>query len=109
MSDNKKMSKEQLQINLAEIEKELQIKKNKAIIEYCDSNNPYKIGDTFTDHIGTILIENIKYDCQSFFGYSCVYFGCELKKDGTPKKSNQKRNAWQRNEIKNNLGNNEKQ
>ena len=29
MSDNKKMSKEQLQINLAEIEKELQIKKNK--------------------------------------------------------------------------------
>ena len=32
MSDNKKMSKEQLQINLAEIEKEFKIKKSKAII-----------------------------------------------------------------------------
>jgi hypothetical protein len=31
-----------------------------------------------------------------------VYFGPELKKDGTPKKNGDKRKAWQSNDIKSN-------
>jgi len=65
---------------------------------YCNSNNPYKVGDIFTDHIGSIIIENIK----SYFSDNpcCVYYGVELKKDGTPRKDGSKRQAWQSNEKK---------
>lgn len=55
--------------------------------EYAMANNPYKIGDIIEDHIGRIKIEKIS------FGYTfphetpgCIYYGIELKKDGTPKK-----------------------
>lgn len=66
--------------------------------EYCDRNNPYKMGDVFTDHIGSIIIESIKY--YPIDKPCCIYYGTELKKDGTPRKDGSKRQAWQSNEIK---------
>lgn len=67
-------------------------------IAYCNLNNPYKVGDIFTDHIGSIVIENIKPYCSD--EPCCVYYGTELKKDGTPRKDGSKRQAWQSNEKK---------
>lgn len=67
--------------------------------EYVISNCPYKVGDIFTDHLGTIKIEKIK---SGYFGNGpeAVFIGTELKKDGTPKKSGAKRNAFLSNEEK---------
>ena len=65
---------------------------------YCNYNNPYKVGDVFTDHIGSIIIESIS---DHFTGNPCcVYYGVELKKDGTPRKDGSKRHAYQSNEKK---------
>jgi hypothetical protein len=94
------MTKEQYEDNLKKINLLFESKKKELIKAFCDSNNPYKIGDVFTDHISSIIIEKIKYD-SGFGAYpACVYFGTVLKKDGTPKKSQEKRNAWQSNDIK---------
>jgi len=71
---------------------------NKLIKQYCDANNPYKIGDKFTDHIGTIIIEKMGYQ-HGRSGMCCVYQGAELKKDGTLRKDGAKRHAWQSNDI----------
>jgi hypothetical protein len=89
---------ETLNKKIDELEKNHDKLKSKLMIEYCDANNPYKIGDKFTDHIGTILIERIQYSLS--INPSCVYYGLELKKDGTPKKNGSKRQAWQSNEKK---------
>jgi hypothetical protein len=72
--------------------------------EYALSNNPYKVGDIFTDHNGSILIEQIKWTTNDFYNEPpcCTFYGVELKKDGTPKKSGTKRRAWQFNDVKSN-------
>lgn len=96
------MKKEELDSKLSQLEQEYSLNKKKLIREFCDANNPYKVGDIFTDHIGSIRIEKIKY---SFSLYRekpcCVYYGVELKKDLTPKKIQTNREAWQSNDIKN--------
>lgn len=66
--------------------------------EYCQCNNNYCVGDKFTDHIGSIIIESIRYWTSE--KPCCVYYGTELKKDGTPRKDGSKRQAWQSNEKK---------
>jgi len=66
--------------------------------QYCDRNNNYEIGDIFTDHMGSVLIENIGYHYREI--PCCVYYGVELKKDGTPRKDGSKRQARQSNEKK---------
>ena len=91
------MKREELELKLNELENEYILNKKKLIRKFCDANNPYKVGDVFTDHIGSIKVELIRYN---YSDYNCVYFGVELKKDGTPKKLNPKRNAWQGNDIK---------
>jgi hypothetical protein len=69
--------------------------------EYALSNNPHKVGDIFTDHIGSIRIDKIMASTTGFNDMpTCVYQGPELKKDGTPKKITTIRNAWQPNEEK---------
>lgn len=68
---------------------------------YCDANNPYKVGDVFTDHIGSIRIEHIRQSPYSANGVPCcVYIGKILKKDGIPTKKMETRDAWQSNELK---------
>jgi hypothetical protein len=78
---------------------EYQSNLNSLIKKYCLLNNPYKVGDVFTDHIGSVLIEDIRFH----FGAlpCCIYFGAKLKKDGTPKVNGSKRSAYQSNDIKN--------
>lgn len=93
------MDKKQLILNINAIDKEAERQKVIEIKRYCDANNPYKVGDVFTDHIGSVKIEKIKH----YISYSnpcCVYFGLELKKDGNPRNDLRKRDAYQCNEKK---------
>jgi hypothetical protein len=64
--------------------------------EYADSNNTVKIGDIVKDHIGSVRVEEIKYNLRSIRP-DCVYFGQELKKNGEPKKRVSKRMVYQMN------------
>lgn len=59
--------------------------KDALLIKFVDDNNPYKIGDTVTDHIGSIRYDELKYTIVNNIP-TAVYRGVELKKDGTPKK-----------------------
>jgi len=93
------MNKQELEHKLKELEQEYVLKKKEVMRQFCDDNNPYKVGDKFTDHIGTIIIEKIRYSYTVRETPSCIYFGTELKKDGKPKKNNDKRNAWQSNDV----------
>jgi hypothetical protein len=90
------MKKEIFEIKLKELEKRYELDKKNLIVEYCIKNNPYKIGDIFTDTQGSIKIENIKYSPNKL---CCVYYGIVLKKDGNPRKDGSKRSAYQINEI----------
>jgi len=95
------MTKETLDQELAALLADYEQSKNELIKRYCIANNPYKVGDVFTDRIGSIKIEKIKYSTSGFIsGPCCVYFGPELKKDGTPKRSGAVRTAYQSNEVK---------
>jgi hypothetical protein len=67
--------------------------------QFVDDNNPYKKGDVVTDHIGPVLVEQIGYYRNSWGEPSATYSGIELKKDGTPKKNNPKREVFQENLI----------
>jgi hypothetical protein len=70
-------------------------------LNYAKENNPYKVGDIFTDHMGSIIIETIKAVNPNIIHRlpSCSYFGLELKKDGTPRKDKSKRTAYQTNDV----------
>ena len=92
------MTKETLDKQLAQLLADYEQQKKELIKSYCIANNPYKVGDVFTDHFGSIKIEKIMYSIRSM---CCVYYGPELKKDGTPKKSGAVHSAWQFNEVKN--------
>lgn len=92
------MNKEQLKIELRELELRHSKEKTDIYKKYIDANNPYKVGDKFTDHIGTILIDDIRH-CLVLSSLGAIYFGLELKKDGTPKKSLAKRYAYQSNGV----------
>jgi hypothetical protein len=96
------MTKEILEQELAQLFADYEQRKKELIKAYCIENNPYKVGDVFTDKIGSIKIQVIKYSPGGIIsGPCCVYFGPELKKDGTPKKSGAVRCAYQSNEVKN--------
>ena len=90
------MTKETLDKQLAQLLADYEQQKKELIKAYCIANNPYKVGDVFTDRIGSIKIEKINYSIRM----CCVYFGPELKKNGTPKLSGAKRFAYQSNEVK---------
>ena len=93
------MTKQELEQKLKELQQDYELKQKEVIRQFCDANNPYKVGDKFTDHIGTIIIEKIRYSYTLTRIPACVYFGSELKKDGTPKKNKSRRNAWQLNDV----------
>jgi len=92
------MTKETLDKQLAQLLANYEQQKKELIKRYCIANNPYKVGDVFTDAYGSIKIEKIRF---STISECCVYFGHEVKKDGTPKKRRIVRTAWQINEVKN--------
>lgn len=89
------MEYQEYEDRLIELKVEFELKKTKLVKEYVDSNNPYKIGDKVTDHVCSIIIEKIKYHI-SLDGTPCaVYYGSELKNDGTPKKNGNKTYVYQ--------------
>lgn len=68
--------------------------------EYAFANNPYKIGDVFTDSIGSIVITSIK--AKVILGSllpMCVYTGDCCNKKGLAFKNGKKRDAFQSNEL----------
>lgn len=95
------MTKDELQTRIKNVTLKYDLDRRKVLEDYCNENNPYKVGDTFTDHIGTIKIDKIGHYFTSDYDRSCcIYFGNELKKDGTPKKNDKIRSAYQSNDIK---------
>lgn len=86
---------------LEELKTKYDSEKFAIIKSYCDANNPYKVGDVFTDHLGSILIKKISYQGSLLDSnnYYCTYFGFNLKKDGTIRKDNSERWAHQCNDI----------
>ncbi len=94
------MTKQDYEGALFNARMQYEAKKKEILIEFCKANNPYQIGDVFTDHLGSIRIEMIQY-AQTLGTPCCVYTGLVLKKDKTPTKIIEKRQAWQSNDIKN--------
>ena len=61
--------------------------KTALLIKFVDLNNPYKIGDIITDHIGKIRYDEINYTTVGSGSIPTpIYIGIEVRKDGTPKK-----------------------
>ena len=83
------------------LKEEYEAKQNTLFIEFAMSNNNVKEGDIFTDRIGRIKVKEIRV---KFVGLnnipSCAYYGLEVKNDGTPKKREIFRWAYQINEVK---------
>lgn len=82
-----------------EIEADSKLKKRAVLKEFVDANNPYKLGDVITDTVGSIKIESINYSHNLDLNPCAVFYGSELRKDGKPKVSGDKRFIWQSNII----------
>jgi hypothetical protein len=94
------MTPEEFKQKLQELDSEFEKRKRDLNKEYAFSNNPYKVGDIVTDHIGFLKIQTMKHTVSQYNLPQCVYFGIELKKDGTPMKKQTGRGVWQENIIK---------
>jgi hypothetical protein len=97
------MNKEEYNEKVTHIQNERDNKIAAVMKEFALSNNKYSDGDIFTDHLGSIRIEQIKVEGSIFNPKGnipyCVYFGAELKRDGSPKTKGQQRWAYQFNDI----------
>ena len=95
------MTKDQYKQKKKEIEDEARVYMTNLQYMYANANNPYKRGDRFTDHMGSIIIES--WELVRATGYdefpSLRYFGTNLRKDGKPSKVEPTRHAWQMNDI----------
>lgn len=95
------MTPEEYKSQLNELKKEANQKELELAKTYAFKNNTYEKGDIVTDHIGSVLIVDMKL----FIGNryidmpSLIYKGIELKKDGKPKKGNPMRDLYQINII----------
>ncbi len=95
------MTPDEYKKELESLEFEFTRKKKMLAKVYALANNQYKVGDIFTDHLGSIKIESIGIHMGMLDSLpSCYYYGLELKKDGTPTKKENKRQAYQTNERK---------
>lgn len=67
--------------------------------KYALEQSPCNIGDIIEDHIGRILVEEIKIQFSEYTGSRlpfCIYYGIELRKsDNLPKLSKSKRSVYQ--------------
>lgn len=85
---------------LEDLESTLKVDKFNLVKQYIDESLTCKIGDTITDHCGSIIFEKLKYTIQYRTGKPTpIYFGTELKKDGTPRKDKSKRDVYGENVI----------
>lgn len=93
------MNFEEYKQKLKELKNEFNQKEFDLAKEFVAANNPYKIGDKVTDHIGTIIVEKVGLSWDISGNPGARYFGVELNKDGTPNKKGKKRMVWQSNLI----------
>jgi hypothetical protein len=91
------MTQEEYKSKFDEINNDFQLKLKSLGKDYAFSNNPFKIGDIVTDHIGSIKIEEIKAYLSRFPYPCCVYYGTEYTKKGEPNKRGIKRAVYQPN------------
>jgi vacuolar-type H+-ATPase subunit F/Vma7 len=91
------MTLQEYKDKLQEIKNETTKKEQTLAIEYAKANNPYKVGDIVTDHIGSVIVEKMNYTITLNNIPCVVYVGSELSKDGTKKKKNSVRNVYQTN------------
>jgi hypothetical protein len=94
------MTKEVYDKKWMKIKMSFEAAKEELYREFAYANNPYKIGDIVTDHMGTIKIEKIKIYLGLGTYPQCVYFGVELTKKGEPNKRGNKRSVYQSNLTK---------
>lgn len=94
------MTLEQLNEQINAIREEAETKIKSVQKDYALANNPYKINDFFTDHVGTIKIEKIELGFSAIRIPCCVYYGTIINKNGRPNKKGDRRYAYQSNEIK---------
>lgn len=81
-----------------ELNKAHEKSKKELSTKYALSNNPFKIGDIITDHIGSVKITKIKISLYP--KPACVYEGVILNKNLSPNKLNKTRTVYQPNIIK---------
>jgi hypothetical protein len=89
------MKIEELKSKIAKLESKMVEDKNKLLRNFIDVNNPYKIGDIITDHIGSIKFDELRYSWGGFSSKpTAVYHGLEIRKDGVPKKNGNRRGVY---------------
>ena len=82
------MTKKEYEEKLQKIDDNYNREKELLYSDYALSNNPVKLGDIIADSHTTIKVEGIKVIILNCIDFPiCVYFGTEIKQDGTPKKS----------------------
>lgn len=90
------MNKNELEAELRRLEAKHQETRSDAIRDYCLKNNTVKVGDVFTDHLGSVLVDKIGFH-YGFGKACCTYYGVELTKKLEPKKNGSRRVAYQSN------------
>ena len=89
-------------INRLAVIENTRIKQKKLLLaEYVTTNNPHKVGDLVTDHIGSIIIDDIKVWEGSLHEPCAVYIGKECSKNGKIYKRGKTRHVFQTNLISN--------
>ena len=92
------MNLETYKSKVVALKKDHEIELRELALEFANSNSTIKIGDFFTDNIGTIKVETVGL-CTDPRGPSFVFFGAEYTKKLKPFKSGSERSAYQRNAV----------
>ena len=80
------MTEQEYNLEMEQIEADFDMAKRKLYVKFANSNRIYKIGDIIKDHCKIIVVE--RFGVYKSFGLpEPTYIGIELKKDLTPKKS----------------------
>ena len=91
------MTIEEYKERINQLDLEYNKKKRELANEYAKFNCPHQVGDVVEDHIGKLKIERIRAVLPISDKLDYVYYGIELKKDGTPCKRQTGRGVYQSN------------
>ena len=91
------MTKKEYEKQLCALEADYEKKKRELALTFAKRNNPVRIGDKVRSHNRYISVEKMTLYRPSGYHPCVKYFGTELKKDGTPKKSGTKDYVFQMN------------
>lgn len=94
------MNYEEYKERIKALEAEFESKKVDVTKQFVRLNNPHKINEVVTDHMGSVLIEKIGYTNGFMTPPYAIYTGLVLKKDGTPTKKKERRFVHQINLLK---------